>query len=727
MNKININIMTTRSIALKRISNDLKELAKSPLEGVGIAQMVDDPMKYVINMELMTGPYLGYKVQLLMTIFEDYPIKPPKLEIFPNQAINSGYHGHIFDGQFCIDLLVNIHMNINEEYTGWNPSYTISTILLQVQNFISDPDGVIKSKSEIDYLMNSMDSYKKTFEIIGKEGNRTTITHTWKEPYPKMYYKKDELKLVDSKLEDESKMKILKENLTCYVLRDNYIDNPEILLGYPIVKREYGKDKYEIYPIPQLLTYEGFKLQTSMNQNSDSFIVSFYKEVKAANNQYFNNWLPIYINEEHFNKNRETIINSLKAIKNEKEFKPEQIFDILPRILNKMIIGIFTGNSILSSAFITCYFHYVLLFKRLCKEYQEEYESYVNNKLNLIMKNNYDINKKIIPDIGDFFMLIFLSNKDMSSTEMKKVKNALIEEFFTRQIFWMFYSPECSYNMKSKLFNCYPTYSNEIYLERYSLDALFEMKFPDLFIKELHNQNVYNEIINIFSNDNSILWNCNNNYNFARKMVEDEISNNFKNLYNQCNLWSKSKINEVILSNMNFKDFFEDNEMIYWLYKSYRINDILKAYKNENENENVNEVLKYAYESQRGNQLLLITFYVLKKIEEKDFMEELEKNYGIYLKIDEFVNELKKKLNEIKTYKNLYKFIGTEFGNDKSELELIITGFERAKTKGYIRNSNSWGTFSIGRGRGHLRGRRILRGRGVGRRGFFRGRGRGYY
>ena len=108
-----------------------------------------------------------------------------------------------------------------------------------------------------------MANYKKSFEIYGKEGNRTTITHTWKEPYPKMYYKKDELKLVDSKLEDESKMKILKENLTCYVLRDNYIDNPKILLGYPIVKREYGKDKFEIYPIPQLLTYEGFncKLQ----------------------------------------------------------------------------------------------------------------------------------------------------------------------------------------------------------------------------------------------------------------------------------------------------------------------------------------------------------------------------------------------------------------------------------------------------------------------------------
>ena len=159
---------------------------------------------------------------------------------------------------------------------------------------------------------------------------------------------------------------------------------------------------------------------------------------------------------------------------------------------------------------------------------------------------------------------------------MKKVKNALIEEFFTRQIFWMFYSPECSYNMKSKLFNCYPTYSNEIYLERYSLDALFEMKFPDLFIKELHNQNVYDEIISIFSNDNCILWNCNNNYKFAKQIVEDEITKSFKNLYNQCNLWSRSKINEVILSKMNFQDFFEENDLFYWLYKSYRINDFLR-------------------------------------------------------------------------------------------------------------------------------------------------------
>ena len=40
--------------------------------------------------------------------------------------------------KFCFNLLENDCMNINEANTSWNPSYTISSLLLQVQNFLSD-------------------------------------------------------------------------------------------------------------------------------------------------------------------------------------------------------------------------------------------------------------------------------------------------------------------------------------------------------------------------------------------------------------------------------------------------------------------------------------------------------------------------------------------------------------------------------------------------------------
>ena len=130
---------TKKAIAIKRISNDIRELQKCPLEGIGMVSIDNNAMEYVINMELMMGPYQGYKLQLKMTIPDEYPIKPPKVLIYPGQRIDSDYHHHIFGHhqgykRFCINLLDNeFQMDTNEEHTGWNPAYTISTILLQVQ------------------------------------------------------------------------------------------------------------------------------------------------------------------------------------------------------------------------------------------------------------------------------------------------------------------------------------------------------------------------------------------------------------------------------------------------------------------------------------------------------------------------------------------------------------------------------------------------------------------
>ena len=690
--------------ALKRIANDMKELAKFPLEGIGMASIDNDPMKFVVNIELMTGPYEGYKVQLLMTMSDEYPIKPPKMLIFPGQLIGKGgFHHHIFQGsegymRFCINLLDNDYLDTNEQHTGWNPAYTISSILLQVQNFIGDPDmHQLPSKSSIQRLMKSMDSYKRTFILRDEEGEKKVV-HTWKDPYPKMYSMKNQMEEEENEVKEkkdklERKQETIKENLTCYLLRDNYIENQEVLLGYPIInsKSAYGKDKIELYPIPQLLTYEAYKMQISEAQPfQNQLIDSYYNtqhQVKAANNEYYNNWLPIYVNENHYSKNRELILNSLKAIKNESQFKPEQVFDILPIILNKMIIGAFNGKSVISSSFIMCYFQYVLLFKRLCQDYKAEYETYVNRKISLITMNDYEVNKKIVPDIGDFLMLIYLSNKDMSTPEMKKMKKVLIEEFLIRQMYWMFHGPECKEIMKSKVVNSSLTVNDEAYLEKFQKDPNFKMRYLDIFVKELHKQDIYHQMIDIITNDNDYLWNYHKNRAYAKRMAEEGITRSFKKLYNQCSQWSKNRMNELIREKMHFSMFFEVDEKMLkdQLYEGYQVNEILKG---GNESTDSSDILRYAYESQKGNQLLLITFSVLKKLEEKGFMEELAKNYGIYLGVDAFLEEIKQKLKEVKSFKSLYEFIGTELGQEKTEMDLIVESYEKAKKRRYIRDPN---------------------------------------
>lgn len=693
-------MQTRKIIALKRIANDMKELEKCPLEGIGVSMIDSDQMQFVVNMQLMTGPYEGYKVQLLMTMSEEYPIKPPKMLIYPGQKIGmGGFHHHIFQGakgymKFCIDLLDNdFQMNTNLQHTGWNPAYTISTILLQVQNFIGNPDmPQLPCKSAIQKLMKSMDSYTRTFVLRDEKGEQK-IVHTWQDPYPKMYSRKNQMEEEENEAKDklERKQESIKENLTCYLLRDNYIENSRVLLGYPIIniKSTYGKDKIELYPIPELLTYEAYKMQMMGVQSNQSLLIDSYytqNQVKAANNEYFNNWLPIYVDENHFNKNREVIFNSLKAIKSENEFRPEQIFDVLPIILNKMIIGAFNGKAVISSSFITCYFQYVLLFKRLCQEYKEEYETYVNKKINLIKMNDYEVSKKIVPDIGDFFMLIYLSNKDMSTPEMKKMNKVLIEEFLIRQMYWIFHGPECQITMKSKVVDGGLKVQDEAYLDLFQKDPNFKKKYLDIFVKELHRQDIYRQMIDIISNDKDYLWSYNHNRKYARRNAEQGITRSFKSFYNQCSQWSKNRMNDLIREKMNFNDFFEEDQRVIKteLYDSYQVEEVLKG----GNDSSTSDILRYAYESQKGNQLLLITFSVLKKLEEKGFMEELAKNYGIYLGVDAFLEEIKQKLREIKSFKSLYEFIGTEFGKDKTELELIVDSYEKAKNRRYIRNPN---------------------------------------
>jgi ubiquitin-protein ligase len=361
----------------------MKEITNSPIEGIGIISLLNDPMQYIVNIKLMQGPYKNYCVQLLLTFPDNYPTVPPKILIYPDQAIDGNYHHHIFPDisydenghrfkKFCFDLLDNDFMSTKEEGTGWNPSYTISSLLLQVQNFLSDPDmpeSHIPNKYQIDQLMNSMNNYQRSFKIENDKGEEEIIVHTWNKPYPEMYYKKDNEDEIKNNKPIDERMQQIKENLTCFMLKSNYIDDPDILLGYPIIqsKAEYGKDKYDLYPIPELLTYEGF-----VNQIGKQDIkLDYYFDIKfkSANNQFYNYWIPIYINDEHYKKNKQAILNSFSIIKygakgkKKYDFKPEHIFEVLPLLLNKMIIGIFSGKTTISSSFIRCYFHYVFYLR----------------------------------------------------------------------------------------------------------------------------------------------------------------------------------------------------------------------------------------------------------------------------------------------------------------------------------------------------------------------------
>ena len=308
--------------------------------------------------------------------------------------------------------------------------------------------------------MDSMDNFQTKFKIIDENGNMIEKLHTWKDPFPPMYFKpKEEEKDKDKKNsdiehkennEEEKRIQLIKENLTCFMLKVNYIDNPDIILGYPISRKLVKfkkKRRLELYPIPEILTYDGFKEQQSLQPIMAERYFGLNR-LKSANNEYYNNWLPIYINEAYYIKNKDRILKSIAEITTIKEFEPQQIFDIFPIILNSMIIGLYKGKAALSSAFIKCYFQIILLFKKLCQEFQSDYSAHLNNIFNDIKNNNFSVDKHIVPDIGNIFMILLFNKFEINDDNLKKIYNSLFEDFLARQMYWMFHSEESKIKMK---------------------------------------------------------------------------------------------------------------------------------------------------------------------------------------------------------------------------------------------------------------------------------------
>ena len=191
------------------------------------------------------------------------------------------------------------------------------------------------------------------------------------------------------------------------------------------------------------------------------------------------------------------------------------------------------------------------------------------------------------------------------------------------------------------------------------------------------------------------------------------------------------------LKSFTFKerDVYEFKNKIYEEYKT-KINDVnvseILNYLSKNKNKEITkEFIYFLYESQNENKVLLLSFFFLqKKMKEKDFMEKLEKYYGACVDIDNIKKEMEEKLNEIKAYKQLFEYLGSEFGKNEDDIDIIKNTYEKAKKIGLLENNNKIildineipnnnierGRIRRGRGRDEVRGRiRNIRGRGRGR------------
>lgn len=205
-----------------------------------------------------------------------------------------------------------------------------------------------------------------------------TCGHTYDQPNPRIT---DYSISVDQQIEkfDQNDLTLkreLIEKLTCGITKQNVLDN-KICLGYPLlIKRDrYGRLWSDI--ILELISYDAYIVEI---QNSNGYKLDHYEKLRfrSVTGKYYNHWLPIYINQEHFQQCQVLIQNSISIIYKgtalgsvNYDFQPPMALSVLTTLMNKSSVQLFNGEMFESTHAVEAYCQFLRLSMHFIDIYPE--------------------------------------------------------------------------------------------------------------------------------------------------------------------------------------------------------------------------------------------------------------------------------------------------------------------------------------------------------------------
>ncbi|ELR16842.1 Ubiquitinconjugating enzyme subfamily protein [Acanthamoeba castellanii str. Neff] len=141
-------LRVARDAALKRLMRDWRELQRCPLPTVAAVPLENNFFEWHGNMLATSeSSFCGLVYHIIMRFPDTYPLQPPTVEL-------KGYisHPNVFGSYICLDMLENGWWGMEsvreQRYTGWSTAYSVTSILIQLQNFISGRSRNVKGERE---------------------------------------------------------------------------------------------------------------------------------------------------------------------------------------------------------------------------------------------------------------------------------------------------------------------------------------------------------------------------------------------------------------------------------------------------------------------------------------------------------------------------------------------------------------------------------------------------
>lgn len=551
------------NLTKKRIFRDLKEITESNLVGIAACLPNEQEISCIMaNIQIQDGIYNGLLIPVILDLPKDYPLSPPAAYVVSGHPFDHNFHEHVI-GSFssmgnsrgaslCTDLTSNFASFFQKQQgSGWSPAYTIQSILIQLQTFLSRPDLPKQSMPSILSIRKMLEEAQKfTHSIkIRENGKISTFLSTFDKPFPYLdtsIYKNNlqnsqpkieieyegeiQLNEVEKSYEIQKKLKIeIVNKLICPITKTGVYDDDSLKFGYPMNIIVDKFNRLQVTPVIEIISKEG---------------LSYLKQSQSSNNSWksifgfdFNHWIPLYINENHFLSVKETLfslISELTVSKN-KKFDPTQILNLIPPILVKTAIHFLKGEVHQSYAAIDAYCQYQYLLTKMIHMFPE-IQKEIDSQVNRFMSSKDNRQKREAGDLGEFMIKTSLSKYGFFHP---KITLAIFREFLTRQVSWI---------MK----------------EDYDIRTYFE-KTKDLVKKFFSKGDIakqfyllQNETTKILVND-SVLKEQENRFGF----ISDESAIKFRKNLIDCQNQIKKNDWTVFVKALNLNDQIPDEKTMY--------------------------------------------------------------------------------------------------------------------------------------------------------------------
>jgi len=224
--------------------------------------------------------------------------------------------------------------------------------------------------------------------------------------------------------------------LTCSINKVDIFDATEPILGYPIDLRKDNFGRIWATPIMEILSRDAYL----MNFASESDIDENYEkhEFKSGFGSIYNFWMPIYINEAHFERSKKHIFNAIgmiyKSVEGQKlDGNPSvMVLKVLPPILVKTIVHFLKGSIHQSLVAIDAYCQLYSLFAKLSRMFPNLKKA-IDQEVDKFYASDKNRHKKTAGDLGEFMIKLALSSDGFTNIEIVKL---LFKEYLARQISW---------------------------------------------------------------------------------------------------------------------------------------------------------------------------------------------------------------------------------------------------------------------------------------------------